>query len=102
MQSKSLQLLGHSIFTCMVAHEQVLNVDGQRNRATLTLKKSLIDTELPVLTKLEDAKIGLVTPGVVAKILPKSIIINYFGGLRGTVALREARYVLCLTWSFSP
>ena len=79
----------------MVAREQVLNVDGQRNRVTLTLKKSLIDTELPVLTKLEDAKIGLVTPGVVAKILPKSLVINYFGGLRGTVALREARYVLC-------
>lgn len=70
----------------------MLNVD-ERNRVTLTLKKSLIDTELPVLANIEDAKIGLLTPGVVAKILPKSIIINYFGGLRGTVSLREARYV---------
>lgn len=41
---------------------QVLNVDKERNRVTLTLKKSLIDKELPILTELTDAKIGLVTP----------------------------------------
>jgi rRNA biogenesis protein RRP5 len=79
--------------TLTVACDQVFNVDEERNRVTLTLKKSLIDSELSILTRLEDAKIGLVTPGVVAKILPKSVIINYFGGLRGTVSLREARHV---------
>ena len=68
-------------------------MDEERNRVTLTLKKSLIDTELPILTRVEEAKIGLVTPGVVAKIRPKSVIINYFGGLRGLVPLREARHV---------
>lgn len=72
---------------------QVLNIDGERDRVTLTLKKSLIESDLPIVKKIEDATVGLITPGVVAKILPKSVVINYFGGLRGTVSLREARYV---------
>lgn len=71
----------------------MLNVDEERGRVTLTLKKSLIDSDLPIVKTIDDAKVGLVTPGVIAKILPKSVVLNYFGGMRGSVSLREARCV---------
>ena len=72
---------------------QVLAVDTEQNRISLTLKKSLVESELPIVAQFSDASVGLVTHGIVAKLLPKSVLVNYYGGIRASVPLREAAYV---------
>ncbi|KAF8323027.1 hypothetical protein DL93DRAFT_2049827 [Clavulina sp. PMI_390] len=68
---------------------RVLSVDEERNRVTLTLKKSLIESDLPLIKSVDDATAGLVTHGVVAKIMPKLVIVNYFGGVRAIIPIGE-------------
>jgi rRNA biogenesis protein RRP5 len=71
----------------------VLSVDTEQNRISLTLKKSLVESELPIVAQFSDASVGLVTHGVVAKLLPKSVLVKYYGGVSSFVPLREATYV---------
>ena len=73
---------------------QVLAVDTERKRISLTSKKSLLDTQLPLITSFEDAKVDLVTSGVVFRVFDKHIIVEFFGSIRAIVPLKEVRYVI--------
>ncbi|KAJ4002507.1 hypothetical protein F5050DRAFT_1802449 [Lentinula boryana] len=68
---------------------RVLVVDPERNRISLTAKKSLIESELPLITAFEDAKIGLVTFGVVFRIFPKAIMIEFYNNVKAVVPIKE-------------
>ncbi|KAJ3740306.1 hypothetical protein EV360DRAFT_57996, partial [Lentinula raphanica] len=68
---------------------RVLVVDPARNRISLTVKKSLIETDLPLVTGFENAKIGVVTLGVVFKILPKALMIEFFNNVKAVVPVQE-------------
>ncbi|KAF8745274.1 S1 RNA binding domain, partial [Rhizoctonia solani] len=68
---------------------QVLNVNPERNRVLLTLKKSLLDSTLPILAAFEDAKVGIVTPGVVQRIEERFVILEYYGSVKALVPLNE-------------
>ncbi|KAF8746795.1 S1 RNA binding domain [Rhizoctonia solani] len=68
---------------------QVLNVNPERSRVLLTLKKSLLDSTLPILAAFEDAKVGIVTPGVVQRIEERFVILEYYGGVKALVPLNE-------------
>ncbi|KAG8794803.1 rRNA biogenesis protein rrp5 [Ceratobasidium sp. 428] len=68
---------------------RVLNVDADRSRVRLTLKKSLLESTLPILTSFEDAKVGMVTAGVVQRIEGRFIIVDYYGGVKALVPLNE-------------
>lgn len=57
----------------------------------LTLKKSLVDSELTIPAGQEDLKTGTLTPGVVAKILDKGLVVELFGGMKAFVPQSEAR-----------
>ncbi|KAG8742229.1 rRNA biogenesis protein rrp5 [Ceratobasidium sp. 414] len=67
----------------------VLSVDADRSRVRLTLKKSLLESTLPILTSFEDAKVGMVTPGVVQRVEERFVILEYYGGVRALVPLNE-------------
>jgi rRNA biogenesis protein RRP5 len=62
---------------------RVLSVEPARSRVVLTLKKSLVDSELTIP--------GTLTPGVVAKILDKGLVVELFGGMKAFVPQSEAR-----------
>ncbi|KAG8709931.1 rRNA biogenesis protein rrp5 [Ceratobasidium sp. 395] len=68
---------------------RVLSVDADRSRVRLTLKKSLLESTLPILTSFKDAKAGTVTAGVVQRIQDRFIIVNYYGGTKALVPLNE-------------
>jgi rRNA biogenesis protein RRP5 len=70
---------------------RVLALDPARNRIILTIKKSLIESELDIVTGIEGVKTGLITPGVVSKILDKGCLVDMFGGVKAFVPLSEAR-----------
>ncbi|KAG9081621.1 rRNA biogenesis protein rrp5, partial [Ceratobasidium sp. 370] len=67
----------------------VLNVDADRSRVRLTLKKALLESTLPILASFEDAKVGMITPGVVHRVQERFVILEYYAGVRALVPLNE-------------
>jgi rRNA biogenesis protein RRP5 len=70
---------------------QVLTVDSERKRIALTAKKTLIESSLPILSRFEDARVGLVTHAVVFKVVDKGLQIEFYNGLKAFIPAREAR-----------
>lgn len=70
---------------------RVVSVDSARNRIVLTLKKSLVSSELPVVSSIQDARVGVVTQATVSKFVDnRGMIVDLFGGLRAFVPTSEA------------
>lgn len=69
---------------------RVFALESARNRVVLTLKKSLVDSDLPVPSCFDDVKTGEITPAVVSKLLDKGCIVDLFGGLRAFIPQSEA------------
>ena len=70
-------------------------VDPERNRVALTLKRSLVQSELAVVGTLQDARVGVVTHGTVGKLLegnagPSAVLVDLFGHIRAYVPISEA------------
>lgn len=72
---------------------EVLVVDPERNRVSLTAKKSLIESDLPRITAIEHAKIGVVALGVIFKVLPKALMIEFYNNVKAVVPIKEVRYI---------
>lgn len=71
---------------------RVFSLDEEKNRVSLTLKKTLLASNLPVLQNFADAKVGTVLHAVVQSFLPgdKDMLVELFGGLRAFVPVAEA------------
>ncbi|KAI0080360.1 U3 snoRNP-associated protein Rrp5 [Panus rudis PR-1116 ss-1] len=69
---------------------RVLVVDPQRKRVVLTAKKSLIDSPHPIIAKIEDAQVGMVTHAVVFKSSDKSVHVEFYNNLKAVVPGKEA------------
>jgi rRNA biogenesis protein RRP5 len=52
-----------------------------------------VESDLPIIARLEAAQVGTVTHAVVYKILNQAILVEFFNNLRAQVSLREARLV---------
>lgn len=57
----------------------------------LTLKKSLLNSELPVLSSVEEAQVGQDLDAVVSKVMDKGLFVELFGGMRAFIPIAEAR-----------
>lgn len=69
---------------------QIFAVDAEKQRISLTLKKSLVGSKLPVCTSFADAQVGKQLDGVVSKVMEKGLLVDLFGGLRALVPIAEA------------
>lgn len=72
---------------------RVLSLDAEKNRVVLTLKRSLVNTTLPVLPNgFDSAEIGLITNATVHTFLPngKDMLVELWGGIRAYVPVSEA------------
>ncbi|KAG7450112.1 nucleic acid-binding protein [Guyanagaster necrorhizus] len=72
---------------------RVLVVDTVRKRLSLTHKKTLLESTLPIVSSIEDAKIGLVTHAVVFKVLTKHLMVEFYNNVKATVPIREVSEV---------
>ncbi|KAJ7786117.1 hypothetical protein B0H16DRAFT_1670341 [Mycena metata] len=68
---------------------RVLVVDPERKRISLTAKKTLVESTLPVIATLEDAKVGTVVHAVVFKVFEKHLMVEFFNNLKALVPARE-------------
>ena len=57
----------------------------------LTAKKNLIESNLPIICSPGDAKAGMLTHGVIYKLLEKSLIVEFYGNVKAIVPMREVR-----------
>jgi len=51
----------------------------------------LVESEHPIVTKSEDARVGLVTHAVVSKVFEKHLQVEFYNGVKGIILHREAR-----------
>ena len=75
---------------------QVLVVDTDRNRISLTAKKTLLDSTLPILSNFEEVRVGVVTHGVVFKVFEKHLMVEFYNNLKALVPAKEIQYVVRL------
>ncbi|KDN36083.1 hypothetical protein K437DRAFT_276888 [Tilletiaria anomala UBC 951] len=76
----------------MKVNAKVLLVEPARNRIALTLKKTLINSELPIISSIQDARVGMLTHATISKVLEadKGLLVDFFGGTRALVPSSEA------------
>ncbi|KAG7099001.1 hypothetical protein E1B28_000886 [Marasmius oreades] len=68
---------------------RVLVVDSERKRISLTAKKTLLESALPLITSYDEADVGKVTHGVVFKVTSKSLMIEFYNNVKAIIPLRE-------------
>ncbi|KAG6336141.1 hypothetical protein ID866_2951 [Astraeus odoratus] len=82
---------------------RVLTIEPERRRVVLTAKKTLLDASLSIVTSYEDAKIGLITHGVVFGVSDRVLKVEFFNNVKGVIPAREASETSAkLTEAFSP
>ncbi|KAJ7900149.1 hypothetical protein B0H14DRAFT_2672489 [Mycena olivaceomarginata] len=68
---------------------RVLVVDPERKRISLTAKKTLVESTLPVIATLQDAQVGIVVHAVIFKVFEKHLMVEFFNNLKAVVPARE-------------
>ncbi|KDR85384.1 hypothetical protein GALMADRAFT_234227 [Galerina marginata CBS 339.88] len=68
---------------------RVLVVDADRKRISLTAKKTLVDSDLPVLAKPQDIVPGKVTHAVVFKVYEKHLLVEFYNNLKAIIPAKE-------------
>lgn len=74
---------------------RVWQVDPARNRIALSLKRTMVQSSLAIVGSIQDARVGVVTHGVVGRVLegnvgPSAILVDLYGNLRAYVPVSEA------------
>ncbi|KAJ3411723.1 hypothetical protein HDV05_001783 [Chytridiales sp. JEL 0842] len=74
---------------------KVLESDAKENKLTLTLKKSLVNSQLPNVTSYSSVPIGSVVDGYVIAVRDFGCVIGFYGGVRAIAPISELseRYV---------
>ena len=68
----------------------MLVVDPEKNRICLTAKKTLLDSQLPIVASIADVEVGALAHAVVYKVSERLLSVEFFNNVKGIVPLREA------------
>ncbi|OAR05867.1 hypothetical protein LLEC1_06397, partial [Akanthomyces lecanii] len=68
---------------------RVLSNDLIKKRIRLTLKKTLVNSETPIITKYDDVKVGSQALGTIIKLERSGARIQFYGELRGFLPISE-------------
>ena len=73
----------------MKVKARVLSVDPSKRKMRLTMKKTLVNSEAPVLKKLDEVSVGQQAPGTIVKIVSSGAFIQFYGNLKGFLPVSE-------------
>lgn len=73
----------------MKVKARVLSTDLQRRQMRLTLKKTLVNSEAPIIKLHEEVSVGMQVPGTIVKIQSSGAYIQFYGSLRGFLPISE-------------
>ncbi|KAG8226324.1 hypothetical protein J437_LFUL011437, partial [Ladona fulva] len=68
---------------------RVLKVNPEKGNVVLTLKQSLIKSELPIIASYEDAAKSTLADGVIVKIFDKGLILVFYNDVKGYVNISQ-------------
>ncbi|KAL5627273.1 hypothetical protein BROUX41_003426 [Berkeleyomyces rouxiae] len=68
---------------------RVLSLDLETRKLKLTLKKTLVNSDAPVVSTFEQASVGMRIPGTITKLLPRGAFIHFYGNLRGFLPVSQ-------------
>lgn len=73
----------------MKVKARVLSTNLSKKQMRLTLKKTLVNSEAPVVKSYEDVSVGMQIPGTIVKIHATGAFIQFFGSVRGYLPVSE-------------
>lgn len=68
---------------------RVLSVDPAKNKMRLTMKKTLINSEAPVVKSYDDVSIGMQIPGTIIKMQQNGAHVRFYGAMKGFLPVSE-------------
>lgn len=68
---------------------RVLSVDPAKNKMRLTMKKTLVNSEAPVVKSFTDVSIGMQVPGTIVKMQQNGAHIRFYGTMKGFLPVSE-------------
>lgn len=68
---------------------RVLSTDLEKRRIALTLKKTLVNSEVEPWLSYENIEIGAQSPGTLINILPTGAVVQFYGSVRGFLPKAE-------------
>jgi rRNA biogenesis protein RRP5 len=68
---------------------RVLSTDPSKRKIRLTLKKSLVNSEAPLIKSYADITQGMQSPGTIINILPSGAVVQFYGTVRGFLPVSE-------------
>jgi len=68
---------------------RVLSTDTNKRQVRLTLKKTLVNSEAPILKSFDDIVVGMQAPGTIISVLQNGAIVQFYGGLKGFLPVSE-------------
>lgn len=68
---------------------KVLSTNPEKRRIRLTLKKTLVNSDLPILSSYEDATPGVQSVGTLINIIPQGAVVQFYAGLCGFLPVSE-------------
>lgn len=73
----------------MTVKARVLSIDLRQRQMRLTLKKTLVNSDAPVVKSFDDVSVGMQVPGTITKVMPTGATIQFYGSLRGFLPRSE-------------
>lgn len=73
----------------MKVKARVLSINLAKKQMRLTLKKTLLNSEAPVITSYDQVNVGMQVPGTIIKVQANGAQIQFFGSLRGYLPISE-------------
>ena len=68
---------------------RVLSTDPQKRQIRLTLKKTLVNSEVEPWTSYDALRTGLQAPGTIVNVLPTGAVVQFYGLVRGFLPVSE-------------
>ncbi|KAF4120354.1 rRNA biogenesis protein RRP5 [Geosmithia morbida] len=73
----------------MKVKARVLSTDPPKRRMKLTMKKTLVNSEAPIIKSYDDVSVGMQVPGTIIKIQSNGAHIQFYGNLKGFLPVGE-------------
>lgn len=68
---------------------RVLSTDPSKRKIRLTLKKSLVNSEAPLIKSYAGIAQGMQSPGTIVNIVPSGAVVQFYGTVRGFLPVSE-------------
>ena len=73
----------------MKVKARVLSTNPSKNSMRLTMKKTLVNSDAPVVKTYEDVSVGMQVPGTIIKIQSNGALIQFYGSVKGFLPISE-------------